>query len=372
MRRIRQLKGVDEIPIDGVEFSIRDDKCLIVKFRERSPCLSSAVLNGGFKTARAIANYQVSEEFSSGNPKAFLRRALRRLKVPGPAVGLMTAADVNKFSLKIEKREGISVCAIATAGVSNAASAGDEIPRNWSLGTINVIILVGARLSKGCMVDAVKTATEAKVMALMDLDVRSKFSGDAASGTTTDAIAVACTNRGESLSYAGTGATLGVLVGRAVRASVKEAVQRQDFPRGRLPTSRLEERGITLRRMGNALLEYSPALRSWSGLKVEKLIERALADVNVSSLIMAGARLDEDVAKGLTRRVDGGLNRLVADEILGSAIANYMAGSRGVREFFALRQAKPPSLDGLKPLARGAIEGMLAGIRSKIEVKGEE
>ena len=84
MRRIRQLKGVDEIPIDGVEFSIRDDKCLIVKFRERSPCLSSAVLNGGFKTARAIANYQVSEEFSSGNPKAFLRRALRRLKVPGP------------------------------------------------------------------------------------------------------------------------------------------------------------------------------------------------------------------------------------------------------------------------------------------------
>lgn len=364
------MKDVNEIPIDGIELLMRDNKCLVVKFREKTPCLSSAVLNGGFKMARAIANYQVSEDFSSENPGVFLRRALRGLKVPEPAVGLMTAADVNKFSLKIEEKGGVSVCAIATAGISNAASAGDEIPQNWALGTINVIVLIDARLSKGCMVDGIKTATEAKAMALMDLDVRSRFSGDAASGTTTDAVALACTNEGESLSYAGTGVTLGSLIGKAVRASVKEAVQRQNFPRGRLLAGRLEERGITLKRMGDALLEYSPALRSWSGLKVEELIERTLTDVNVSSLIVAGVRLDEEVDKGLIRGVDGDSNRLAADEILGSAIANYMAGSRGIREFFALRKAKPPSLDGLKPFARGAIEGMLAGIRLKIEGKG--
>jgi adenosylcobinamide hydrolase len=49
------------------------------------------------------------------------------------------------------------------------------------------------------MVNAVITATEAKSMALIEWDVRTP-DGDPASGASTDAVVVACTQRGAGLS----------------------------------------------------------------------------------------------------------------------------------------------------------------------------
>ena len=73
------------------------------------------------------------------------------------------------------------------------------------------------------MVEAHKTITEAKTVALRELDLRSQFSGDLATGTLTDTIAVACTKKGEPISFAGTFTLIGELIGQCVRECVKEA-----------------------------------------------------------------------------------------------------------------------------------------------------
>jgi len=65
-------------------------------------------------------------------------------------------------------------------------------------GTINTILLIDGNLTESCMVDAVKTATEAKSAALREIDIRSHFSDELATGTITDSIIVACTYRGRS------------------------------------------------------------------------------------------------------------------------------------------------------------------------------
>jgi alpha-ribazole phosphatase CobZ len=57
---------------------------------------------------------------------------------------------------------------------------------------------------------------------------------------------------------------------------------------------------------------------------------------------------------------------LVADELLGIDIAEYIAGSRGVFEFVRYDKAKPGVLGKLPPFLDDVVGGLIAGIMSKI------
>lgn len=214
------------VPIQGVEGEIRGDT-LIIRSEMPLKTLSSAVLNGGLIEARAIINHQVPKDYDHVDPKGLLIKVAGKLGLPKPVVGLMTAANIRNVAVTMERYQDLTVSALITAGLSYPATAGDTVtlaPRNP--GTINIILLVDGNLNDGCMVDAVKTITEAKSVTLRNLDVKSYLSGEAASGTITDSLGVACTGRGESIKYAGTGTKLGELIGKSVRKSVREALQR--------------------------------------------------------------------------------------------------------------------------------------------------
>ncbi|MDD4369390.1 MAG: adenosylcobinamide amidohydrolase [Oscillospiraceae bacterium] len=58
------------------------------------------------------------------------------------------------------------------------------------------MVLVDGNLTGAAMVNAVITATEAKTRAIFQAGVRLP-DGDMATGTTTDAIVIACTGRGK-------------------------------------------------------------------------------------------------------------------------------------------------------------------------------
>jgi iron complex transport system ATP-binding protein len=354
------------IPIKGVEFLI-DNKCLALKFERKWFSLSSAVLNGGFQKVKAIVNYQVDKDFSDENPEAFLKKALRNF--PKPIVGLMTAADITKFSLKTI-RGNLPICALVTAGISNAASAGEKINCMQNLSTINIIVLVDGCLSEACMVNLIETITEAKSMALIDLDVRSKFSGEAASGTTTDAIVVACREKGEKIKYAGTGTKLGMLAGKIVREAIKESLRKQGFYPNRPFIQRLEERGISLNQIIDFILEYKPELKSFSKEKIRKIIEETLKDVSIVSLIMAGLRLEEDKAKGLIPEMKKNIDSTLIDKAFGVYIAKLINGDYGAQEFFDLHKTKLLKISKLGVFSRSVIEGLLAGVSSKLKAIG--
>jgi len=137
----------------------------------------------------------------------------------------------------------------------------------------------------------------------------------------------------------------------------------------------LEDRGITLKDMIDTALELfvpHPGVET-----KEKAIEllreeffEALSDVNVSCLEVACFRAEEDAKSGLipglTKERFMGRPGLVADELLGMTIANYIAGAKGIFEFIRFDQTKPGILKKLGPITNDAIGGLIAGASSNM------
>ena len=74
------------------------------------------------------------------------------------------------------------------------------------------------------MVQSIVVATEAKTIALQDLDVRSSYNSVLqATGTGTDNIVVA-SGEGLKISYAGGHSKMGEMIARAVTKATKEAI----------------------------------------------------------------------------------------------------------------------------------------------------
>ncbi len=191
-----------------------------------------------------------------------------------------------------------------TAGATVAVTAGEPAASKGvgfkKLGTINIIVLVDGNLTDGCMVEAIKTVTEAKTVALREMDIRSQFSGDLATGTLTDSVAVGCTKKGEAIQYAGTFTMLGELIGKCVRELVKNAIYKQEklFPNRPL-IKRLSERGITSEIIMSLLAEPKIKRENPKYQQIKKQVGKILSDEKIGSLVLASLRFDDDFRKGL-------------------------------------------------------------------------
>jgi adenosylcobinamide hydrolase len=216
----------DEVlhPLPGVSVTI-GPRLAHVHSEAALVTLSSAVVGGGYGRARDILNVHVSDQYE-GMPDEDLAEVAADLGVEGPAIGLLTAAYTEFARCAVESRGDLTVAAVVSVGLSNTSSAGVTPPFDSGErgdgprpGTINVILLVDGALTPAAMVNAVITVTEAKSMTLAEWDVKTP-EGDAASGTSTDTVVVACSGRGEELEYAGPATTVGWLAGRTVRAAM--------------------------------------------------------------------------------------------------------------------------------------------------------
>lgn len=191
--------------------------------RSRSPLvvLASSVVGGGFSEAAAILNRHVHKNYQHPDPAADLHEFARGLGVEEPFVGLMTAAFVDQARAVTLADGETTVAVIATAGVTNATAAGLSRPAPYLPGTINLILLVDGQLTPAAMVNAIITATEAKTDVLQRRGVVTPDDYPA-TGTSTDAVVVGCTGRGQPLAYAGPATRVGWLIGRGVRQVLSE------------------------------------------------------------------------------------------------------------------------------------------------------
>ena len=137
----------------------------------------------------------------------------------------------------------------------------------------------------------------------------------------------------------------------------------------------LEGKGITLQSLIDSALEmYVPHPGVETPEKATKLLIEEfldiLKDVNVSTLIVAAFLAQEEAANGripgLTKDRFLGRPGLVADELIGIAIATYIGGSRAMFEFVRIDQAKPGILKQLPPLTNDAIGALVAGASSNV------
>ncbi|MFJ9809738.1 adenosylcobinamide amidohydrolase [Streptomyces sp. NPDC101158] len=179
--------------------------------------VSSAVLGGGIGERSWVVNAQVPPGYARLDPVAHLRALAAGAGLDGPGVGLMTAAPVG------ERRRAADggVQAVVTAGIGvRGWAAVPEAPAVFPPrpGTINIIVSLPVPLTDAALVNAVATATEAKVQALVEL-------GADASGTPTDAVCVACPGPVDAgaEAFAGPRSTWGARLARAVHRATREA-----------------------------------------------------------------------------------------------------------------------------------------------------
>lgn len=337
--------------------------------------LSSAVYNGGFVTAKTIINLNVSKDFK-GNAfelfDSFLdEQGLERDGV----VGMITAVKMDNARI-IEKGD---ITAIITAGISKPSKS-----------TVNIILLIDKNLSQSAMANAMIVVTEAKAAAFFDLDVHDE-KGDCFTGDATDSVVVACktfrksfiknaaqfteAEKEEEEIFAGKATKIGRTIYEVVREGVKDALFYHDkLSADRQILTRLEERGIYLTDMiSTALKLYVPVEgedRDEEELKkrLEETIRKECSDVNVALLLAAALHSDEEeIRKGRAGKSgETDAANIVADELIGIDIAEYIGGKKALFNFFYYDTRKPGMLGRLDVFLDDAIGGLIAGCMSKM------
>ncbi|MFD6192418.1 adenosylcobinamide amidohydrolase [Streptomyces sp. NPDC060275] len=214
--------GADRMPAPEHLTRVEDGERLHALLWRPGPgwrMVSSAVLGGGTGERAWVLNAQVAHGYRRTDPARHLADLARAAGARGPGVGLMTAADVSAHG---RARDG-GAEAVATAGISvrGWAAAPDEgAAGTVPPGTINIVAALPVALSDAALVNAVMTATEAKVQALLD-------AGLDCSGTPTDAVCVAARTPGggaEVHAFAGPRSEWGARLARAVHRAVRAAL----------------------------------------------------------------------------------------------------------------------------------------------------
>ncbi|HTI15943.1 MAG TPA: adenosylcobinamide amidohydrolase [Dictyobacter sp.] len=217
------MECLSRLDFPGAEILLSDD-AYIVTSRNAWYTVSSAVVGGGFQSTHTIINRHVPRNYYCTSPAQDLQGFALSLHVREPFVGMLTGVPIDGTRIVTLRQDDITVASIITAGVGNAVTSGVSEPLPFVPGTINITVLVDAQLVPAAMVNAIITATEAKVGVLVDCHVQSP-AGTFATGTSTDAIVVACTGRGDALPYAGPGTDVGYLIGRSVRQGLMKALE---------------------------------------------------------------------------------------------------------------------------------------------------
>lgn len=217
----------------GVQLLLKEDR---IELRSQEPlyALSSAVWPGGFSEADTIVNWKVPLTYQCDDPVRDIREQCVQWGYDSErTVGFITAAKLTHAAVQESEGDGFKLLCCTTSGTKNAARAG--MPRktfpSYMPGTINTMIVIDGELSQSAMVNAVITATEAKTAALQKLGIIERANGESATGTTTDAIAIAITQNkswGVKHVYAGSATSLGCTLAEAVYRSVYVACKTQD------------------------------------------------------------------------------------------------------------------------------------------------
>jgi adenosylcobinamide hydrolase len=290
------------------------DNILAVLSDSQLSVVSSAFHNGGVKETKVIINAQVPQNYNDHSlhqdPEQFIQQCFGKLELEGFAdgfVGTITFAVVEAFSLVSLCKGDLGVSVVATGGCTHAESAGEQNQPQPAAGTINVIVLIDGNPTEACMVSSIITATEAKTAALKELDVRSLYTGKAATGTPTDAIVVAKTGRGEEIVYSGPASELGQLIACCAKQAVKEAVAKAPiggYPLGRSIEKRFAERHLDIAKLAFELAKVKSLDQDEKTIAAE--LNRLLKEnVVLASALFAAADLSREFEEGrLPREMD--------------------------------------------------------------------
>ena len=214
-----------ERALDGVTVDVDADAVVVVAERSLA-VVSSAPVGGGVLRARSLVNLHVAKSFAGDDLAGPIDAFARSRGVPAPWVGFLTAAWTARAEIAVERIDGIGALAVVTVGLTYPVAAGVTASAAAAgVGTINTIVVVDAELDTAALVNAVTTIGEVKAAVLAAADVRCA-DGALATGTATDAVAVAATGGGPRFRFAGPVTAPGAAVARAARHALERGVTR--------------------------------------------------------------------------------------------------------------------------------------------------
>lgn len=221
----------------------RYEKSIVIFFKGKRKVLSTSVFNGGYhENYTAVFNHDAKK--AAGMPCEMLAPTYTehmqilsgRLGLdPETVTGMGTAADMEHVAIETLSYKDLTVTAIVTGGIeTNGGRVGDPatffkpLEKPDRAGTINIMLVLDTDLPPGTLTRALVTCTEAKTAAIQELLEGSKYSNGIATGSGTDTtIIVANSDSPLYLEGAGKHSKLGELIGRTVKAAVKQALDRQ-------------------------------------------------------------------------------------------------------------------------------------------------
>ncbi|MEZ0319411.1 MAG: bifunctional adenosylcobinamide hydrolase/alpha-ribazole phosphatase CbiS [Pyrobaculum sp.] len=263
---------------------------------------------------------QVGRDFS-GDYMQVAEEARR--KYGGEAAVFLTAADLRRAFRRV-----------AEGGVAVFGSVALSPPT--CMGTANLAVFADSPLSRWGLADLMRTVVEAKALAAVDRLLR--CNRRRSPGTVTDAVLVGVPlHYPEEQHFAGPATEVGKRAADLVYRLVVDADDYDLFERA-LGASREE-----FAKAFEALLREAP-LSAGPGDALRQL-EEFLRDPNVWALIIAASELD---ALGYAGGIPGlsaeefaaDTPRIVADELLGVALADYLGGFNTVLTLYWVERVK--------------------------------
>ena len=359
----------------------------VIKLNERMEIFSSpGVLNIGNTVSDTLMIMEVPKRYDRTDPLDHIEEIRKDLGLPDDTVGFMTAAEIEYVTaIRETDFEGVRTYAVVTAGLGNKVTAGDIIDdmeerlvrsaekekkiRARNIGTVNIIGISPVPLTDAAKANSFIVMTEAKTAAMRSL-------GHEETGTTSDAVAIISPMHGKRREYCGTGTPIGISLARSVKDAVLESlIKRDDLPEMGTFLNQLSKSGITEDRMWDAAMQIYHPNPEWDISKLKEMFRRLLniysKDINVSSLVQGAIELERLGSKDMICSMPKGMFstdpiHLIADEILGMQLAQYISGTRGVFEFHRFDRHKPGIISELGPFMDDIICGLVGGIMSSI------
>lgn len=190
--------------------------------------VSSAVHNPGIGRHNCLLNRSVLGDYVISDVKSEVSDFLKRENFsPTNTVVMLTAVPtalvaINEFSAPFG-----SLIVAVTGGVGNAVDVSRVHERQDEpyIGTINTWVIINGCLSEEAFFQALMTATEAKTKALQSENIRDERSGTIATGTATDSLLIAATQKGEEMLYGGPITEVGKMIAKGVYETTVQAIR---------------------------------------------------------------------------------------------------------------------------------------------------
>lgn len=243
---------------------------------------------------------------------------------------------------------------------------------------LNITVLINRELDEPALIDLFQSVVEIKTTIFCDFGVENyspdynstpdnSFSRQYDSKPFKDEIIVAGTSRGEVKSPLEMD-EIRQMVSECVHEALKDILKNFGYPLSII--DHIKNVGITIEDLIDAGMQLCVGVERTVKLdiKLKKQLHKSLGDLNVAALIMAGIRLEEDLARHRIRgiNVDDDPAYLYSDEVLGMAVANQIAGTKAIFNFKRYDEEKPGVIGKLGPVLDDVFAGLVAGCMSKI------